>query len=190
MPLTIPDDLTQPYTRYGITIGRLKANELEELRARRNDPEIANVMISRDHITPEAQLAWYERVNNRQNLYGTLSWQGQFIGITNIRSIDAATCSGEGGMVIWSKEAQTSSVPFRAAVVGTDLAFWVYGFERIEAQIIATNVRAVRFNRALGYEFAQKPDERGVLRGSLVPARYWPRAAPLRALFEQEDALR
>lgn len=186
MPLSIPDDLSATYTRWGITIGRLGMTELEELRRRRNDPAIGQFMIFRDEITPEQQLAWFQRVNNKSNLYGTLYWQGQLIGITNLRDIDEDACTGEGGMIIWAQEHQNSLVPFRAALAGTDLAFWAYCFERITARVIATNRRAIRFNKALGYTFSE-PDEHGVCHGSVTYPDYFAATWPLREEMDRQD---
>lgn len=187
MPLTIPEDLSQPYTRFGITIGRLSADEIEALRQRRNHRDVARFMIFQDEISEEQQRAWFERVDNRHNLYGTLYWRGEFIGLTNLRDIDYERCSAEGGMIIWSPEHQNSLVPFRAAIVGTDLAFWVYGFQRITVRVLASNKRALRYNRALGYVFEPEPDAAGVLSGWLTPDNYWPKATPLRRVLDAQD---
>ena len=187
MPLKIPSDLTQPYTRFGVTIGRLTLPEIEQLRQRRNDPELARFMIFRDEITPEQQLAWFDSIDNRDNLYGTIYWAGEFIGLTNLRDIDPVACSAEGGMMIWAAEHQNSLVPFRAALVGTDLAFWEYGFEAITVHVLASNARALRFNRALGYVFEPTPDERGVVCGRVTVTEYWAATKELRAVIDRHD---
>src|SRR5213078_4625472 len=53
MPLKIPTDLSQPYTRFGVTIGRLTLTEIEYLRQRRNDPQLSQFMIFQQEISPE-----------------------------------------------------------------------------------------------------------------------------------------
>lgn len=186
MPLKIPEDLSKPYTRFGVTIGRLTLAEIEYLRLRRNEPALSRFMIFRGNITPEQQLAWFNSVDNRTNLYGTIYWEGRFIGMTNLREISAEYCSAEGGMLIWEEEQQNSLVPFRAALVGTDLAFWEYGFERIYARVLETNRRALRFNKALGYVFEPDPQD-GVLKGSVTPAQYWAATAGLRGVLDAHD---
>lgn len=187
MPLNIPTDLSQPYTRFGITIGRLRLEEIDTLRRWRTHPDLTRFMIFRDEISAEQQLAWFESVDNRDNLYGTIYWRGEFIGMTNLRDIDHEACSAEGGMFIWSAEHLNSLVPFRAALVGTDLAFWGYQFQRITARVLASNTRALRFNRALGYVFDGEPDAAGVLTGSLSNPDYWPATLALRSLLDQQD---
>jgi len=195
MPLTIPADLTPTYTRFGVTIGRLRREEIEILRQRRNDPAVAQFMIFRDEITPAQQEAWFESIDtSRQpagvlprNLYGSIYWQGEMIGLTNLRDIDHDACSGEGGMIIWSAEHQNSLVPFRAALVGTDLAFWGYGFRRMTARVLASNKRAIRFNRALGYRFDEPPDANGVVNGWLSNPNYWPATLQLREVLDRQD---
>lgn len=187
MPLNIPEDLSRTYTRFGVTIGRLTLGELELLRQRRNDPALAQFMVFRDEISPEQQLAWFNRVDNRQNLYGTIYWQGKFIGMSNLRDIDEEECSAEGGMMIWDEEYQNSLVPFRAALVGTDLAFWEYGFQVMTARVLATNKRALRFNKALGYVFDPEPDADGALRGRLTNPAYWRATMNIRKVLDQQD---
>lgn len=186
MALRIPTDLSQRFERYGISLGRLTAAELETLRQRRNDPAVAQFMIYRDHITPEQQAAWFATVDNRDNLYGTLYWKGELIGLTNLRDIDPAARSAEGGMIIWAEQHQNSLVPFRAAIVGTDLAFWDYGFERITCRVLASNRRAIRFNGALGYRF-DPPDASGVQLGWVIPEHYWAATRQLRAMLDEQD---
>lgn len=187
MPLNIPRDLSGTYTRFGVTIGRLTLDELEILRVRRNDPALSQFLIFRDEITPEQQLAWWSRVDNRQNLYGTIYWEGKFIGLSNLRDIDEATCSAEGGMLIWDEEYQNSLVPFRAALVGTDLAFWEYGFQVMTARVLASNKRALRFNKALGYKFEDTPDADGALHGRLTNPAYWRATMNIRKVLDEQD---
>jgi hypothetical protein len=83
MPLRIPTDLTPTYTRFGITIGRLRRDEIEILRQRRNDPAIAQFMIFRDEITQEQQEAWFASIDSSRqeastpvrHLYGSIYWE-------------------------------------------------------------------------------------------------------------------
>jgi RimJ/RimL family protein N-acetyltransferase len=186
MPLKIPTDLSQPYTRFGVTIGRLTLTEIEYLRQRRNDPQLSQFMIVQEEISPEQQLAWFSSVDNRNNLYGTIHWQGEFIGLTNLKNIDHEACSAEGGMMIWSPEHQNSLVPFRAALVGTDLAFWEYGFQTMSARVLGSNIRALRFNKALGYRF-DPPGPDGVCSGSVTGNQYWRATLNLRKVLDEQD---
>lgn len=183
--LQIPTDLSQPYSRYGITIGRLRLDEIETLRRWRTHPEIARFMIFQEPISAEAQLAWFTSVDNRNNLYGTIYWKDEFVGLSSLRDIDHETGSAEGGMIIWG-EHQNSLVPFRAALTGTDLAFWGYQFRKITARIRADNKRALRFNKALGYRF-EAPDANGIVTCSLLNRDYWPATLKLREVIDRED---
>lgn len=187
MPLNIPRDLSATYTRFGVTLGRLNLGEIEFLRARRNDPALSQFLIFREEISAEQQLAWFNSVDNRKNLYGTVYWQGKFIGLTNLRDIDEEACSAEGGMMIWDEEYQNSIVPFRAALVGTDLAFWEYGFQLMKVRVLASNKRAIRFNKALGYVFDDTPDADGAIHGRLSNAAYWKATMSIRKVLDEQD---
>ena len=73
---------------YGVKLYRLTEEKIELLRRWRNDPKIQQYMGYREHITSEMQKAWFERINNDNNYYFIIEYEGKEIGCINIKDID------------------------------------------------------------------------------------------------------
>ncbi len=138
-------------TKYDITLSRLTEDKIELVRHWRNDPKISQYMEFREHITAEMQKAWFQRINNPQNYYFILIFEGQEIGLANIRDIDTEHQSGEGGLFIYADAYLNSEVPFRAVLALNDFCFETLGLKEMIAHIMQDNPRALEFNVALGY---------------------------------------
>jgi len=63
-------------SNYDITLVRLTYDQLELVRNWRNDPKISQYMEFRDYITPEMQIKWFNKVNNRNNYYFVIEYRG------------------------------------------------------------------------------------------------------------------
>jgi UDP-4-amino-4,6-dideoxy-N-acetyl-beta-L-altrosamine N-acetyltransferase len=138
-------------TKYDITLSRLTEDKIELVRHWRNDPKISRYMEFRELITVEMQKAWFQRINNPQNYYFILIFEGKEIGLANIRDIDAEHQSGEGGLFIYADEYLNSEVPFRAVLALNDFCFETLQLQEMIAHIMKDNPRALEFNVALGY---------------------------------------
>ena len=177
---------TPPYTKYGVTLCRLEQADLELVRFWRNSDAIAKVMIYRETITPEMQAAWFASIDNANNFYSLIIYDGVPIGMSHVKNVDHETMTGEGGMMIWSLDHQNSLVPFMAALAGTDWMFFVYGLKRLEARVLSSNKRALRYNRALGYVFDGADNGGEVLIGHLTPELYSAKVDPIRPILLAE----
>ena len=177
-----------PYTRYGVTLIRLAESDLELVRSWRNNPEIRDYMVYREYITEEMQRRWFASINNRNNFYSMIHYEGQAIGLSHTKNVDWSTMTGEGGMMIWSKAHQNSNVPFLAALLGTDWMFNELGMNAIIGRVLKTNKRALRYDRALGYVFDPPDPDSDVLVGRLTPESYERATAGIRAVLIRESA--
>jgi len=139
------------FTRYDITLQRLTEDKIEMVRQWRNDPKISKYMEYRDTITPEMQKAWFLRIDNPQNYYFIIVFEGKEIGLADVKDIDAVGKTGEGGLFIYNDGYQNSEVPFRAVLALNDFCFSSLGLKTMIAHIMRDNPRAIEFNRALGY---------------------------------------
>lgn len=184
-------DYTQPLpplSGYGVTLTRLAESDLELVRSWRNSPEIRNYMVYREYITEEMQRKWFASVNNRNNFYSVIHYDGQAVGLSHTKNVDWTTMSGEGGMMIWSKAHQNSNVPFLAALLGTDWMFHELGMQRIIGRVLKSNKRAQRYDRALGYVFEPSDSESEVLIGTLTAESYERATKHLRAVLTHASA--
>ncbi len=71
-----------------ITLQPLTADDLERVRTWRNSPEVAQYMYTSDLITPEAQTAWFERVQtDLSSQYWIIGYGEQPIGLASLTQI-------------------------------------------------------------------------------------------------------
>ncbi len=169
-------------TRYGVSLARLQASDIELLRYWRNHPSVRNVMLRREIITDEQQKKWFASIDNELNFYSLVVFEGNAIGVTNTKNVDLATMTGEGGMFIWDKAHHRSIVPFRAAISGMDWMFFEFGLQRMEARVLPSNRRALRYNTLLGYVFDR--EESGVLHFHATPETYSRQADTVREMLK------
>lgn len=136
---------------YGITLLRLTRNDIEFLREKRNLPEVNEYMEYREHITSEAQKLWFEKINNEFNNYFLIEYNGQRVGLISGAEINwEKKITGNGGLFFWDTSYWGTTVPVCASFLLTEISFLI-GFRKIFIRTLHENVRAVEFNKAMGY---------------------------------------
>ena len=76
------------FRKYGITLTRLREDDIELVRKWRNSPGIQQYMEYREFITEEMQKKWFESINNLQNFYFIIEYENKKIGLINTSNID------------------------------------------------------------------------------------------------------
>jgi UDP-4-amino-4,6-dideoxy-N-acetyl-beta-L-altrosamine N-acetyltransferase len=178
-------DVISPWSRYGVTFERLGRQHLELLRGWRNDPEIQQFMVYREHITAEMQERWFASIDDLHNFYSVIFHRGVPVGYSHTKNVDYRGRSGEGGMVICSPAHRHGLVPFRAALAGTDWVFDRLGLRQLTGRVLRSNHRALRYDRALGYRFEPPTEGSEVLVGTLTVEAYARATATIRAVIER-----
>ncbi len=135
---------------YGVILRRLTHDKIEMMRQWRNDPKIQQYMQYREHITPEMQEHWFEKINNDANLYFIIDFEGEEVGVINIKGIDNENHFGEGGIFIYDDRVLNRDVSYRAHLLLFDYAFKEIGLQGITSEILQSNQRAIRFAEFLG----------------------------------------
>lgn len=148
------------YTRFGITIERLKERDIELVRQWRNAPHIAERHEYREHITPEMQQNWFASVNNLNNFYFIIHYKGEKIGVINVKNINWETRELESGIFIPDQQYWDTFVPSVVSVMMTDLFFKVFGWDHYYAHILKNNTRAIQYNKALGYQLCDNQEDK------------------------------
>lgn len=136
---------------YGVELQQLGPDDIEQVRLWRNQPEVTRYMEFREYITPEMQQRWFESLSSQNDLYFMVSWAGQQIGVTNLKEINHHAKTAEAGIFIVDTMMQNSLIPYAALLVLLDYGFEVLGLEKIMAHILDDNLRAIRFNKSLGF---------------------------------------
>lgn len=138
--------------KYGITLRRLREEDIELVRQMRNSTPIRNTMYYRGEITPEMQKRWFESINNKNNGYFIIEFQGKKIGLIHGTNLDFEKRTCEGGIFIWEEEYIKGFVPSLASVIMNDWTFYTVNFRTIYAKIMLNNPGALSYNKLMGYQ--------------------------------------
>jgi UDP-4-amino-4,6-dideoxy-N-acetyl-beta-L-altrosamine N-acetyltransferase len=148
------------FRKYGITVSRLKESDLELVRNWRNDPVVVKNYEFREYITPEMQKAWFQSISNANNLYTVIEYQGEKIGVINIKNIDWEKREGEGGIFIPDPKYHLTALPAILSFMTTEIQFsllrWNTGF----ASVLKENAASQNFIRSLGFEICPGEEEK------------------------------
>ncbi|HXP51417.1 MAG TPA: GNAT family N-acetyltransferase [Bacteroidia bacterium] len=138
--------------KYGITLKRLKEEDIELVRQMRNSEGISRTMFYRNHITPEMQLKWFNSINNKNNGYYIIIHEDKKIGMIHGKNIDFEKRTCEGGIFIWDPSYIGTIIPSLASVIMNDWTFYIMNFNAIYAKVLADNQTALNYNILMGYK--------------------------------------
>lgn len=171
--------------RYGIQLERLKEKDLELVRQHRNSENIRQTMAFREHITPEMQKEWFQKINNIHNFYFLIHYQGEKIGLINAKNIDWEKQELESGIFLWETNYYETYVPAIVSLMITDMCFELFDWDALYAHILKTNTRAVAYNLALGYELLSEQEDIENQLYKLTPERFRKKTGRLRQLLKK-----
>lgn len=143
---------------HGVILHRLTDEYIELIRIWRNSTVVNRWMEFRQEISPEAQKRWFESLDYSLQYYYLIEHNGKFIGLVNLKNVDNATNSAEGGIFIADEEYQNGTIAFQAILTMYDFGFNTLALSEITAHILVDNPRAIRFNQALGFQKASFQD--------------------------------
>ena len=179
---------------------RLRRVDSELVREWRNSPKIAQFMEYREYITPEMQEAWFNSVNNQNNLYMLIESGGKKIGLLNAKDIDWEKKNLEGGLFFWDESLWNTEMPLKIVMTFTEFGLRFFHGFTMYAHILKSNERAIRFNKELGFELCEGQEDVVNQLYSATRETYYAKGAklrkafytltgkePLKILFEPED---
>jgi RimJ/RimL family protein N-acetyltransferase len=146
-------------SKYGITLNRLREEDIELIRQWRNSPQINQFMEYRGNITPEMQRDWFRSVNNFDNFYFIIEFEGKKIGMINSSHIEWDTVSSQGGIFLWDEQYYETFVPVWASLCLLETTYFVLGAGRSVIKTLKDNERAKKLNVHLGYELMEGQEE-------------------------------
>jgi RimJ/RimL family protein N-acetyltransferase len=147
-------------SKYGIVLRRLRQTDIELVRQWRNAGKISQFMEYRENITPEMQLEWFRSVDNFENFYYIIEYQGSDIGLINSSKIEWDTVSSEGGIFLWDDRYYETFVPVWASLCILETSYFILGASKSYIKTLQDNERAKKLNMHLGYEL--QPDQEDV----------------------------
>lgn len=147
-------------SKYGIILRRLRLEDIELVRQWRNSQQINQFMEYREHITPEMQLEWFLSVDNFENFYYIIEFEGKDIGLINSSKIEWDTVSSEGGIFLWDEKYYETFVPVWASLCLLETSYSILGAGKSYIKTLSDNERAKKLNTHLGYVL--QPDQEEV----------------------------
>jgi RimJ/RimL family protein N-acetyltransferase len=130
----------------------LSANDIETLRLWRNHPHNAAWFEDNKPITSADQHAWFEQLDPDKQRYFSFSVKGALIAFFHLKQINYSEKTAECGLIT-NPEIQTGL----GFTLPGSLELLRYAFDELElielnAKVKATNIVAIAYNKALGFE--------------------------------------
>jgi hypothetical protein len=147
------------FYKYGITLERLKEEDIELVRQWRNSDAVRLNMNFREIISPEQQMKWFESINTVSYHYVLIHYQGEKIGLLNDKNIDWEARTSETGIFIGRPEFFHTYVPYLVSVAGIETLFYFFNWKKQFAHVMRSNANAVRYNLELGYRLCEGQEE-------------------------------
>jgi len=137
--------------KYGITLNRLRHEDIEFVRQKRNSDEVRRFMEFREDITPDMQEEWFERINNFENFYYLIEYKGVKIGMLNDKNMDWKARTSESGLFLWDESYINTMVPVLASLCLLDVGFYYLNWNKSYSKVLRNNAQAIEYVSNLGY---------------------------------------
>jgi len=135
---------------YGIRLKRLTKYDIEMLRLWRNSKEVNQYMEFKGHISIEMQKKWFASLDIKKDFYFIIYENDYPVGLTEIKNI----YDNRGNLGIFIADQDSLKIPmlsYKVIFTMIDFSFNELGLSTIEASILKSNPRAIRFNESFGF---------------------------------------
>lgn len=157
------DNTSKTFNLNGIKLKTLTEDDLETLRNWRNDPQISQFMNTNEHITKEMQIKWFSKVlASKDNQYFVIYQENTPAGVVNFINYDKETKSAEAAIYLDPK-LQNSTLGIASNISFIEICFDKFGITTLNAEVLAHNKRALRFNLSLGYKITKTTEDKKFL---------------------------
>lgn len=143
-------------SRFGITLELLTAQHIEMVRQWRNDKKIARHMFYKGEITTAMQQEWFTSVNNEQNYFFLIQYNGNYVGLINMSSIDWENQTAYSGLFVYDDTYLGTDVPVGASLALLDVFFLLLNIQTVFAKVKGDNAVAHQYNTMLGFSQTKK----------------------------------
>lgn len=154
--------------KYGVTLSRIREEDIELVRSWRNSPQIQKNMLYREYITPEMQLNWFKSIDNYDNFYYIIEYNNDKIGLINNKNTDRSIGSSDSGLFIFDENYHNTYIPIAASIILIEVGFYLLRGKNVIIQVLKSNLKAIKYNEQLGF----LPLERGNQLGNDEFAEY------------------
>lgn len=170
---------------YGIRLERLRGEDIELIRQKRNSPEISRFMEYQEHITSDMQMKWFNSLNPQSDFYFVIHCEGKKIGLIHTSDIHWEDKTANSGLFLWNQNYLGTHVPVLASITMLDVFMGMIGIEAYYAKVLNTNKAALIYNTKLGFE--EVPGQKASKFKTLILTKehYKERAATIRMIAER-----
>lgn len=144
---------------FGITLRRMRLQDIELLREKRNLDEVQQFMEYRNYITPEMQLMWFNSIDNFYNFYYLIEYQGKTIGLLNDKKMDWQARTSESGLFLWDAEYLNTFVPVLASLVLLEVGFYYLNWNFSYIHVLRDNPQAIDYVKRIGYSICKNQED-------------------------------
>ena len=118
-----------------------------------NSKDITQFFIFPEYISKEKQKKWFEKVlTSGRDYFFLIVVDSEPIGLTEIKNIDWNRREGETGIFIAKDEYKNDLVSFEASYLIGKHFFETLNLRKAKIEILESNKRALRYNKALGFK--------------------------------------
>lgn len=132
--------------QYGISLQSITKNDLETIRQWRNDNSVLKHMLYQKKITPQEQVAWFNKLDKTHNLYFIFNNQG----VIHLKNIDWTRKEAEAG--IFTPRQEHSFTNIAAIITLMDFAFDALCMHQLHAKVNKSSISNLTMNLQLGYQ--------------------------------------
>jgi UDP-4-amino-4,6-dideoxy-N-acetyl-beta-L-altrosamine N-acetyltransferase len=146
--------------KYGVKLVKLSKDKIELIREKRNSPEIQKYMQYREYITKEMQEQWFKRINRgNKNLYLVINYNGEDVGLINIKDINYRGKYAECGIFLWEPNCFHQGVSYRSYLCQLDYVFETLGLNHMIVHILEDNTRSIKFHEKFGFTLMEEEQQ-------------------------------
>ncbi|MBT3207653.1 MAG: GNAT family N-acetyltransferase [Bacteroidetes bacterium] len=146
--------------KYGLTLQRIREEDIEMVREWRNSDYVREKMEYREYITPEMQKAWFEMIDNPDNFYYIIIYKNEKIGVINEKGFDRyGNQKSESGLFLKSNKYENSIAPVLASLILIEMNFYFLNGKESYIRILKENEKAISYNKSIGYQLCENQED-------------------------------
>jgi len=134
----------------------------------------------KEYITEDMQKIWFDSIDNINNFFFIVEYNGTPLGLINTSHIDWANGVADTGLFVWDEIYLNSHIPVLASLGMLDVFFTVFGLKKVTAKVKNDNIKAIEYNVSLGYKLVEKYKNSDFSLYELDKENYYCHAASLR----------
>lgn len=141
--------------KYGITLNRIRKEDLEFVREKRNSVNALSSIDMQDEITPDMQLEWYDSINNAENFYYIIEYKGHRVGMLNTKKVEWHARTSETDLILWDESNYETEVPVLALLSLIEIEFYYLNWNTSYTRVFRNNLKAIEIATNLGFELTE-----------------------------------